>query len=86
MTQPSMVNYEIKADNEDLRDRILAWAESNIHAPWEVRFNTWDPEDDDENKWGMFVDGGTVGTRRKLLAAFQGEPFIIRGSGDSSVT
>jgi hypothetical protein len=71
MTRAKMMNYEVKADTQDLRDRILAWAEENIRADWTIAFNTWSPDEDNSGKWGLFIDGGTVGTKRRLLAAIQ---------------
>jgi hypothetical protein len=50
-----------------------------------VSIQTWAPADDDAEKWGLFIDGGTVSTKKKLLSAFQGESFSIHESGDSSV-
>jgi hypothetical protein len=85
MTRPKMMNYEVKADTQDLRDRILAWAETNILADWTTRFHSWSPHEDNSRKWGLFIDGGTVGTKRRLLAAFFGEPFSTTESGESWV-
>jgi len=82
MTRPQMMNYEIRTDSEELRDRIVDWT-SNINAPWRVTVNTWSPDDDREGKWGLFIDGGTVSTKRKLLSAFKGESLSIQESGES---
>jgi hypothetical protein len=86
MTEPEMMNYVIRADTQDLRDRILAWAETNIIADWAMVLRTWTPDDDMYEKWGLFIDGGTVDTMGKLLAHFRGEPFSIEESSDSWVT
>ena len=85
MTRPRMMNYEIKADSEVLRDRILKWTETNISVPWTVSIQTWDPADDVDGKWGLFIDGGAVSTKRKLLAAFKSDPFSIHKSGTSTL-
>jgi hypothetical protein len=78
-----MMNYEIRTDSEELRDRIVDWTTHNINAPWRVTVSTWCPDDDREGKWGLFIDGGTVSTRRKLLSAFKGESLSIQESGES---
>jgi hypothetical protein len=83
MTQPEMMNYTIKTDSEELRDKILDWIEQNNNVPWDVRISTSNPDDDDEGKWGLFIDGGTVSMRRKLLSAFKGQPLSIDASADS---
>jgi len=77
-----MMNYEIRTDSEELRDKIMDWT-SNINAPWRVTVSTWSPDDDREGKWGLFIDGGTVSTKRKLLSAFKAESLSIQESGES---
>jgi hypothetical protein len=52
-------------------------------VPWDVRISAWSPDDDDEGKWGLFIDGGTVSMKRKLLSAFKGRPLSIDASTDS---
>jgi hypothetical protein len=83
MTQAQMMNYTIKTDSEELRDKILDWIEKNNDPPWDVRIDAWSSDDDDEGKWGLFVDGGTVSMKRKLLSAFKGLPLSIDESTDS---
>ena len=82
MTQSEMMNYTIKADSEELRDKILDWIEKNNDPPWDVTISTWNPDDDDDGKWGLFVDGGTVSMKRELLSAFKGLPLSIAESAD----
>jgi hypothetical protein len=85
MTRPKMMNYTIKSDNEELRDRILSRAETNIKVPWVVTISPSSPNGDPEGKWGLFIDGGTVSTKKKLLSAIKGESFCVSESGESSV-
>jgi hypothetical protein len=80
-----MMNYTIKSDSEELRDRILSWAQINIKVPWVVTISTSRPNDDAEGKWSLFIDGGTVSTKKKLLSIFKGESFSVSESGESSV-
>lgn len=84
MAKPQMMNYEIKVDSEELRDKILYWAEANISAPWTISMNTRGPDDD--RKWCLFIDGGKASTKRKLTSAFRGKGFSIHQSGESWVT
>ena len=78
MTRPMMMNYEIRADTEDLRDRIAAWAETNINVDWMVAISTWTPEDDTDGKWGISIDGGTVGMKRNFGRRFGERLFRSR--------
>jgi hypothetical protein len=85
MTKPLMMNYTITADNEAMRDQIVRWIETNITVPWELRMSSWGPDEDNEGKWGLFVDGGTVSTKRKRLSAFPDSSFVVQESGESSL-
>jgi hypothetical protein len=84
MNKPQIMIYRIKADSKELRDKIRDWSEINIKVSWNFGISTWDPSADDEGKWGLLIDGGTVQIKEKLLSAFQGRAFIIQESDENS--
>jgi hypothetical protein len=78
-----MMNYTIKTDSEELRNKILNWLEINICPPWTVTIDTWSPDDDDEGKWASSSTAERSPPRERVLSAFKGELFSIQESGES---